>query len=273
MIQAHIRMTEPWPKITALLGAVIAMFFLEVPVFPVLVAFVVGLYVSNGAYQKVPLFRLLLGAVAVGCAVGFLAWTGAAQMHHASMGSYWHSFSDDIIAAVRQNVKLTMLDTEEKWDVLRQVLYYQGPLIYLSMLLFSCWASLGLAAHMRWWNEKHPYSANGLRSVEPSKVLSIAFALFTVGDFYLNGRTLYLWSGVTRLLTVFMFIQGCIALSRVMNGRKVRPAVRAIIYSLFVFIGFYALVGMGWAYPFFSKNLKKKQKATMPLSPSPLEVL
>jgi len=273
MIHSHLRMTEPWPKITALLGAVVAMMFLEVPVFPVVVSFVVGLYLANGAYQRTPLFRLLLGALVVGGGVGLLGWIGASYAHHLSLGEYWRQFVDGLIVFLQENFQtgLPIAEGDGKWASVRDMLYYQGPFFYLSAILISCWLSLGLAAHIGWWNEKHPYSSRGLRAIEPSKGLSVAFSMLFLGDLFIDSLAGYVWGGGFRLVTLFVFVQGCLALSRLMQLKQFRPFVRAIIYSLFIVVGFYALVGIGWAYPFFSRNFKNQRKVAMPLRPSQME--
>jgi hypothetical protein len=273
MIHAHVRMSEPWPKVTALLGAIVAMLFLDVPLFPIVVSFVVGLYLANGACQRIPLFRLMLGALAVGFGVGAVGWVGASYLHHVSMGNYWHTLVEDLLSLLQTNFKgsFSVVDSDVKWESIRKILYYQGPFFYLSAVMISCWLSLGLSAHVGWWNEKHPYSANGLRSIEPSKLISFIFSVFFLGDLFVDSPAGYIWGGMLRLITMFVFIQGCIALSRLMYLKGLRPFTRAIIYALFIAIGFYALVGIGWAYPFFSKSFKKKRKVAMPLRPSPLE--
>ena len=71
-------MSDPWPKVSALLGAVLALALLDVPLPFVVLIFVFGLFVSD-TFGRVSSFWKLLGLaflVAVGLGIGSLI-TGA----------------------------------------------------------------------------------------------------------------------------------------------------------------------------------------------------
>src|SRR5580693_7719165 len=73
MIVGHMRLSDPWPKVAALLGALIALTFLEVPAPLVVMTFIFGLFVADGVWKETAFWKLVRDAALLALGMGFLA--------------------------------------------------------------------------------------------------------------------------------------------------------------------------------------------------------
>lgn len=249
MILSALKLEQPWPRITSLLGAVLALVVLRAPVGPVLATFVFGLVVAESASAGENFWKLLTKAVLLAAGMGALGLFLAARFEGASPLPFWGQLVDSVIAQLKTAVSG---DASFQWDAVRALLFYEGPFLLLSGAVLSLWFSVGAAAHLGWFGEGHELSADRLRELRLPPWFSVAFvALFVLLVSGVAGRFGYL-GGVFRLLGSIVFIQGCVALSNLMAVRQIAPRVRTLIYTVSILVGFYAVVGMGvmgpWLY-------------------------
>ncbi len=262
MILAHARMADPWPKVTALLGAVIALTFLEVPLPMVVLTFIFSLFVSDRVWSgggMVALFRdaLLLATVAALAALVLMA-----RIDHVTLAGFWQGQVDSMIHQLQSTISV---DKSYNWSSVKALLQYEGPFFYLSGVLLSCWLSIGMSAHLGWLETGHRYSAEALRSIRFPFWASAVFGVLFIGAFSGNGTSdvQRVVSGLFRIASCFMFMQGTICLSVIFNRKGVSARSRTLIYGVAVVLGFYALVGMGAISPWlFKKSFKHLEEVT-----------
>jgi hypothetical protein len=259
MIFSFARFADPWPKITALLGAAIALTVLEVPLSLVVICFVFGLYVADGVSREVALWRLLANATLLAGVAGLGTLLVSAQVERHDLVSYWTGMIDSSLSFLKANIHGP---SDIHWDLLRGVFLYEGPFLFLSAAVLSLWFSIGLAAHVGLFGEEHAYSATGLRKVRlPSWVGLLFVGLFILTFSGAASRLYFLARGLFRLVGSLLFIQGCICLSEIMARRVIRPRVRTLVYSVFILLGFYAVTGMGLISPWFQRNKQAWEEA------------
>lgn len=252
MILSHCRFTNPWSKVAGLGGAVLAILFLEVPVYQVVIGFVVGLYVADGFQRQVGIFQLISQSLAVALvsAFGCLAW--ASNIQHLNIYDYWVMLVSDWIARFQTG---NPLQSSMNWEVVKNLILFEGPFLYLSATLMSIWLAMGMSAHFEWVKEQSsPYSAQSLRRFRIPRWIGFAFIASFIGTLTVSSQYQYVVGGIFRVLSGFMFIQGSICLALLLEQRKVRKGLRTVIYLFGVVLGFYALVGMGIMSPWILRR-------------------
>ena len=258
MMLSHIRLPEPWPKITALLGAVVALLLLETSVIPVVGAFAFGLFVADQVKLKQD-FWLLLGKASIfALGIGSLIIFSMSQMESLSVSAFWQAHVTKMISQFKESVGPE--GAQIQWDTLEAMLLFEGPFLFLAGSMLSLWVSVGIAAHFEWFDKKHPLRSSQLRKVRLPNWFSLLFVGGFIAVALSSGEEPSLFSGIIRILGVLMFIQGCVCISEVMKGRKLGSRVRTLVYSLSILLGFYAVVGMGVLSPVFYQRQKKNIK-------------
>lgn len=253
MILSHVRLVEPWPKVATLSGALLAILFLEVPLGLVLMAFVFGLFIADSIAKKTPFWRLLGNAVLLSLVVGFFALLISASFASRSFTSYWIGMIDETVLQAREMLRAR--DSFD-WQVIRSVLLYQGPFLYVSASVLSLWLSVGLAAHLGWTAENEVFSARALRRLQLPALFSFLFVLLFFMSAFVPEGFQHLAGGLFRVIGVFMFLQGMVTLSKAMALKQTRPAFRTFVYFVSVLLGFYMVVGIGVFSPWI---FRKKQ--------------
>lgn len=252
MILSHLKLNEPWPKVAAVGGALIALLVLEVPMPAVLVAFVFGLFIADNIVKEIPFWKLLSQAVLISALLGAGALFFSASIERSEVLVYWGTFVDGIITQVKESVQS---EQSVEWSVIRGLLFYEGPFLYLSFAVISFWLSVGLAAHLGWFKEKHAFSAGSLRNLKLPVWVSFIFVGLFISTFLETRGAHFLLGGSFRLVGSLMFIQGCICLSRFLELRGIRSGlVRTLTYLFAILFGFYAVIGMGVVSPWFFKR-------------------
>lgn len=262
MILAHIRLTDPWPKVTALIGAVIAITFLEVPLPLVAVSFIVGLFIADGVWKETNFWALVRNTLLLACVVGALLLVVLAQSEKLTPGVFWSHQVDAFITQLQASIQP---DRDFKWDVMRGLILYEGPFFYLSGVILSLWLSIGVTAHLGWVEGAHRFSGESLRQIRVPAWSSVVFVMLFAGAFSGSVQLQRVFGGLFRVAGCLMFIQGTVCLSEILARREIRPRVRTLIYSLAILIGFYALVGIGAMSPFIFKKsfwTKKLEEVT-----------
>jgi Predicted membrane protein (DUF2232) len=266
MVVTHCRFTNPWSKLASLGGAILALLFLEVPLSQVLLGFVVSLVVADLFDRQVKPFQLLVQAllVALIAALGCLYWGAVGE--HLSVGQFWMHWVAEVIDKLKST---NALEGAVNWVAIKELILYEGPFLYLSASLLSFWIALGSAAHFGWVKEEtNVYSSKSLKALRLPRWMNPLFALFFALTLIVTSPAHYAISGVFRVLSGFLFIQGSICLSIVLEQRGVRKNIRTLIYCLSVLLGFYALVGMGMMSPWI---LRKRREVSPQISLSKLE--
>lgn len=260
LILAHRRLPDFWPKVAAIGGALLALLFLEVPPHILVFIFIFSVFVADGIQKQVSLWKLLTLS---GCLVFTLGLLGLAivsgSIEPSELISTWSSFVDKVIQQAQEN---GLFKSEVDWTQLRQVLFYQGPFYFVSGALLSVWFGIGLAAHFRWQDDSDAYSAESLRKLQlPVWTSFIVLGLWGLSLLKVGGFS-YLGAGLSQFGFLALSIQGTLLLSLFLKQKQWRAGIRALIYSLFIFIGFYALVGLGLMSPMILIRKKRLEKNT-----------
>jgi hypothetical protein len=246
MIAAHLKLSDPWPKVAALTGAVLALGFLQLPLMMVLVLFIFGLFVSDGVWRETEFWKLILASSLVALVAGAGTFAVSAELNQVGLLAHWTDLIDKGVASLESAQKTLQMSSAINWEVLKNELLFEGPFLYLAAMLFSLWVSIGLAAHLGWMPEGHTYSGIKLRELRFPGWLSVVFgAAFVVNVFVANERIHHFSGGLVHIVGVLMFAQGCICLSELMSRKAARPRVRSFVYAFAVLLGFYAVVGIG----------------------------
>jgi hypothetical protein len=252
MVLSHCRFTNPWSKVAGLGGAVLALLFLEVPLSQVVIGFVLGLFVADSLSRQVKPFQLLSQSLAVALvtALGCLFW--ASLTENIKVGEFWAKWVVELI----EKLKTThALEGTINWSLVKDLVLYEGPFLYLSAVLLSIWIAVGSAAHFGWIKEEsNRYSASSLKGITIPRWLNLAFAVSFALTLFVTSDYQYLVGGLFRVLSGFMFVQGSVCLSILLAQRGVRHSVRTLIYCVAVLLGFYALVGMGVMSPWILRK-------------------
>lgn len=262
MILAHCRFSNPWSKAAGLGGAVLALLFLEVPVYQVIIGFVVGLYVADGFNKQVEPFQLISQTVAVALvsALGCLAWGASAVK--SSIYDFWVVLVTDWITRFQTG---NPLKGSMNWEMVKNLLLFEGPFLYLSATLMATWIAIGVAAHFEWVkDDSNVYSSKALKNFRVPRWISLAFIVAFVGTLLVSSQYQYFIGGIFRVLSGFMFIQGSVCLALLLEHRGVRRGLRTLIYVVACMLGFYALVGMGIMRPW----ILRKRKGISPQIPN-----
>jgi len=239
---------------SALVGAVVALTFLEIPLNFVVLAFVFGIFVGDGVAREKKLWSFLaaVGALALVSGLGMLSAQAIGE--NVSLLPYWHQLVHGAVGQVQASIQGTEI---RNWGQVESLLLYQGPFLYIAVALISFWLSIGLVAHLGWFPEVHPLSGTQLRKLRLPRWTVFAFFILSlatmVGPDWLQ-RTA---SGFVFLVGTLLFIQGCLALSQLLMRRQVRPRVRTLLYSLSVVFGFNMLVAVGMISPWIARKLQR----------------
>lgn len=242
MILAHVRLADPWPKVTALLGAVIAVTFLEVPLPLVMMTFVLGLFIADGVWKETGLWALVRNASLAAAVLALLLLTVLAQVEKTTPAAYWSSLVGSVIGQLQTALKP---DGDFKWDVMKAKLLYQGPFLYLSAVILSLWFSVGIAAHLGWFESGHRFSADSLRELRlPAWITLPGFALY-LATFAGGAAAHPVLGGLAQIFGALLLIQGLVCLSVGLARFAVPSRARTLIYVVSIVVGFYILIGAG----------------------------
>lgn len=257
MILSHARLTDPWPKVTALLGAVIALTFLEVPLPLVVLTFILGLFMADRVWHESSFGSILRDTLLLATLVGLGGLFLMARLDKVSVPAFWQGQVDAVITQLKASIRT---DGDYRWDVVRGMLLYEGPFFYLSGVLLSLWISVGFSAHLGWLVSPHRYSSESLRGIRLPAWASLVFGILFVGSFIGHGDVTRLVGGLFRIACCIMFMQGTICLSDIMARKGIRPRARTVVYGLAIVLAFYVMVGVGVLSPWFFKRTFFRQR-------------
>lgn len=252
IILAHLRLTDGQAKLSALIGAVIALTFLEIPLNFVVIAFVFGLFIGDGVAKSRAFWPFLATTAGLALVAGFATLAAQAVGASSSLLPYWR----ELIHAAVDQLQKGMAQTPDvfNWTQLETMLLYEGPFLFLSAALLSFWLSVGLVAHLGWFPEAHPLAAAQLRKLEMPRWTIVAFVVLTLATLGKPEWLQHVASGLVRLVGTLLFIQGGLAVSRLLARRQARPRMRTLVYSVSVVFGFYMLVAVGMMSPWIARK-------------------
>ncbi len=253
IIHAHLKLVNPWAKVATLLGAILAIVMLELPVVAVVLCFVIGIYIADNYQNEMPFWKNLSTTVVIATAIGFGALLLNASLEKLTILEYGTRAIDSFLKVAEQSIKLN--DGSVQWSDIRSVLIYQGPYFFVSSSILLFWFSVGMAAHLEWVKDTHPYSARALRQLRVPNTIILAFIAVFALNATVTGPFHHLVSGVFRVLGTIIFIQGIVTLSNAMALKGAGRGARAIVYVFSCTVAFYAVIGLGVLSPwFFRKN-------------------
>lgn len=241
VILSYVRLPDPWSKISVVVGAVCALWFFGLPMPWVVLLFVHSLVLADLVYQKRSLGFLFLSSVTVGTFSG-LALVGVYAFRQGkNLLVYWRESIEKAVLLVKSSVN-TANQASVDWDALQSVLFSEGPFLYLSVLFLSLWLSLGAASHFGVFGSQGTYSPGRLRRFRLPRWSAILFLFLFIGGAlgWLNEL-----SGLTRLFSCLVFVQGCVFLSRVMKEKRIGSRVRTLLWAVSMVFGFYAVLALG----------------------------
>jgi hypothetical protein len=254
ILVAHLRLTEPWPKIATLVGALLALMGLfQVPLPLVLIGFAFGLYVADQVVRGVSFWRVILSAPLVAAVAGVASIFLAAQLERVGVGSYWNGLIQTWVTLAEKQWGAEGLKLQDVMQYISQ----QGPFVYLSGAIVSAWLSIGIVAHLGWFQKGHPYSATELRKISVPAWIAPLFVLFFSASYVAPLAWRPYAEGVGQVISTLLFIQGCVALSKILRKRNVKAPIRSLMYSMGVSFGFFILVGLGILNPWLNVKTRK----------------
>lgn len=255
MLFSHTRLRQPLPKVTALLGAVIALCVLQMSLLGVVIAFVFGLFVAESIVRENSLWKLVLCSSVLAVSAGFGGVMLSAWLQGMGPLSCWNFLVD---GAILNFQRANVLDKNIAWDALKRMLFYEGPFLYLSGAILSLWLSVGIAAHLGWLSEHPRLSGTQLRKLKLPMSFSFLFVSLFILAYVTMNRWQHLLEGMLLVAGSLMFIQGCICLSKILAVRDFQPRLRTFIYSLSILLGFYVLVGIGTLGPWLFRHRERE---------------
>ena len=263
LMVAHERMEEPWPKLTALFGAVLALTYLEVPVGMVATLFVFSLFVADKVKRETNFWTLIGQSALLALFLGAASIFANAYQHGIKPLVYWSDLTQVTVESLQSMLQSSSPNMAAPnsfdWPALKDMLFYQGPFLLMSAGMISAWLSLGVAVHLEWLPSTKRFSGEALRGLRLPSWIALAFVTTLVGSFFSLAGWQHLLGGASRLFATLLFIQGCAIFSTALAQKAVSVRVRTLFYSLAIVFGFYAVIGMGVAGPWFSRK-KGKEK-------------
>lgn len=249
LFAAHARLAEPWPKVVALGGALVALCFLGEPMPAVVIGFVFGLVASDFAARGSSLIQLFIAAIGSALLVGLMLLNFKAGQHQLTMAQEWQGVTDVLVGSY-EKVRASITPTWKATQDYRGLVQSQGPIFLAGLFAFALWICVGFTAHFGWWKSPHPYSAENLRNLRLPMWLSLAF----VGSLLWGAQA----TSLQFFLAVLMVMQGTILLSQWFSREKISPWRRALLYTFGVTVGLGVLAGLGTVAPLLYKNFKQE---------------
>jgi hypothetical protein len=256
LLFSYSRLSEPWPKVSALAGAVLALFLFQASPVAVVIVFAFSLFVADSAWRGMAFPRMLMGSVALALLLAAGSLAVSAELQHSTVPAFWYTLVDNIVTQIESARKAFSIDQGSDLEAMKNFLRYEGPFLYLSGMVTSFWLSLGMAAHFGWFPKEHRFCANGLRKIRYPAWISFAFLAVLLLDLFGGERIPFYLDGFFSLFGSFMFIQGTIFLSQILELKGVPSYQRTVLYGLAVFLGFYFVLLVGAAAPWLRRRNK-----------------
>ncbi|MEZ4750760.1 MAG: DUF2232 domain-containing protein [Bdellovibrionota bacterium] len=242
MIANHLRLDEPWPKITAIFGAVVALLFFGMPPEVVSLIFVLGLVVGEGVKTRQTFWKLALRALAICVFVLFAATAWNAQLRGLNVPQYWNSLVERLLSGYAE---MEVLKDMVNPKLLHDTLLYEGPFLLLAGILLCIWISVGFAAHLGWFPEKHPLHATQLRKLRLPVWVPVVFAVLFAARFVPEAPLKFYLEGMFMAWSSVILVQGCVYLSALLVRKRLGRGLKLFIYAFSLTFGSYALVALG----------------------------
>lgn len=260
VLGSYAKLQEPWPKVAALLGAILALTLFQVSPVVVVIIFAFSLYVGDSVWRETPLPKLLVSSAFLAALLGVAGLVLLAQMNKMDVFSYGDYIVSQVVEQLESAKKTFSFYQSIDAEVLRRYLKLEGPFIYLSGMLLSLWLSVGMAAHFKWFPKGHAYASENLRTFSYPIWVTGLFVAFLLVEWIIGGRVPYVIDGILSCLGIFMFISGSIALSVLLNKRGVTTGQRTLIYCVSVFLLLYFVIILGVLAPWINRKPKQVEE-------------
>jgi hypothetical protein len=254
VIGSYAKLSEPWPKVAALLGAVLALTLFQRPPMVVFILFGFSLFVADSLWRGVPVLRLVLTSMIVAAALGVASLFLFAGLQRLGVPAFYTQIVDSLYEQAVLVSKALSVNQADDGEMLRNYFRFQGPFAYLSMAVLSLWMSVGVATHFGWIPKGHAYSSEKLREFRMPTWFSVMFGALFVAELLLGNRVPYLLDGVFIITTAILFIPGTITISDILHRRKVPSGQRTMLYCFAVVLGFYFVLLMGAVAPWIRRR-------------------
>ncbi|MBI4404688.1 MAG: hypothetical protein HY537_11030 [Deltaproteobacteria bacterium] len=256
MILSHLRLPEPWPKITGLVGAALALTVLEVPLALVALLFVFGLYVADTVARGPQLWRLIIYVGLLSVVLGSLEVVTLSLLSHSNILVFWKGMINGLLDQLQMIVPKTDNKIASSFVELRSLLYYQGPFLFVSSAIFSVWLSVGMAAHLGWFPADHSLCSERLRKTRISIWVSSLFVVFFAAKTVAQGPWLHYCEGLFRVISTIVFIEGCIVLSSFFAARPARLRTLVYVFTMVftAIVGFFPVASLGAFSPWYFRK-------------------
>jgi hypothetical protein len=249
---AQWKLPEPWPKVVALLGAVVAVFILEAPVPWAAVAFVLSIVFADLIKSKKGLWHSLASSTLAAVVSAFVIFLFFSRIDKSAPLAFWKDLVHKLVLQAQTSLQSGV---QVDWLMIEKVFLYESPFLLAALCWMSCWVSFGLAIHFRLLGEPAAFFGKNLRKSVRGSVFAVCLAGGAYAAAILVPLPFYL-AGSLRLSGCFLAVLGTVCLSDILNRRKVSKNGRTWVYVLAVLFGFYALVALGVVSPWYFRAAK-----------------
>lgn len=226
-------------RVSALVGAVVALLFLEMPVEQVLFFFSVSSVLGELIHARRPFWavvsRTVGFAIAVFCAL--IAW-GAHDRGMAALDFFDHRLASLIMNIQTLSPSLIYADTARLESFLR----FQAPLL---MPFLWIWYTIGVAANLHWFPPGHPLSGSSLRCLTLPRWGVLAFLAASLSTLFAPPGFQPAALIAVQMGFVVFYVQGFLLLSSILHVKKLSISKRRLLYGAALIIGMYPLAIVG----------------------------
>src|SRR3989338_4201127 len=159
MLYSHRVLPHFAAKIASILGLGLAGVFFNSPPELLILMLAVGFVFVDCVDRCVRLNVSLLVPVGVSIVGSFLLWGVSASLAGQNFVEYWKVVSEVLAGRFLSSMDPPLIDPGNALMAVR----YQLPGTMLAMVILSIWGSIGIGAHLAWFEDNHPLSSNTLR--------------------------------------------------------------------------------------------------------------
>jgi hypothetical protein len=252
MILAFSRLPNPWSELSCVLGAVLALSFFGLPSLVIAVAFVLSFFCAYSVFSGWSVGKVFAGIAMLTIISSVVCIFALSNFQVELSSSTWSMLSDRVAEDLFQN--FFSASSALTKEVLQVKIRTQGPILFLTMVLFASWLCIGFCSHFRFFPEGHPYESKSLRKTKFSKLLLLVIGFALLGGSLQNG--LVNNAAWFPLLSLIPFMSGCLVLSNYFELKTFPFRLRTFLYLVAVTLGYYFLVALGLLSPWIFYRAK-----------------
>lgn len=245
MILSHRLLPHPFSKFASILGLALAHAVFGLPAGLLIFLFIVSLIIQDLGERGTQISILLGISFLVGTVGAASVLAVTAVLNGGTPLTYWNDLSQRLALNMVASLPPASLTVEALTEVIR----FQFPFAVSAMILLSTWLSVGLAAHLGWYPRGHALSGERLRAYCWGRWLAVGFSIMMLARLAVPKEQWVLaYSGLEGVVSVLLYVQGCIVCSKILAFRGVGMRARRLVYMALTTIGFYVLVLLGAAW-------------------------